>query len=125
MLDQEAVNDRTAEAVDTLVLRSHAIAVTKGFWDHLETEDTKLYLGEKIALAHSELSEAIAADRNAILNEVNRRIEILKELADTCIRIFDMAAVIQDNIDVPTFGEILTAKISVNARRPYKHEKRY
>jgi NTP pyrophosphatase (non-canonical NTP hydrolase) len=72
--------------------------------------------GEFISLVHSEVSEALEADRR---NEGKER--VAEELADTIIRIFDGA--IEFDLDVET--AILT-KMAYNKTRSPKHGgKRY
>ena len=102
-------------------------------------------LGEMIALIHSEASEALEADRTGKIFSVDESEmtanEILElsddsdfkkvflgkikdsfedELADTVIRILDLAA--YKDIDLEAH---IKAKMRYNSMRPYKHGKRY
>lgn len=87
----------------------------QGFW---QSEN----VGEKIALMHSELSEALEADRKNLpsehLHEGFTGVE--EELADTIIRILDFAGHFKLRL-----GEALIAKLVYNTTRPYKHGKGY
>lgn len=88
---------------------------SQGFW---ESDNT----GEKIALMHSELSEALEADRKAITSDdkIPDFTGVEAELADTIIRIFDFAGYHQLRL-----AEALVAKMHVNLERPFKHGKAY
>lgn len=87
----------------------------QGFW---ESDNT----GEKIALMHSELSEALEADRKGIASDdkIPDFTGVEAELADTIIRIFDFAG--YHNLRL---AEALVAKMHVNLERPFKHGKAY
>ena len=87
-----------------------------GFWDGPQDS-----FGQKIALVHSELSEALEADRKSLKDDkLPDRDGREVELADAMIRIFDLAG--RYNMDL---GGALVAKIAYNASRPYKHGKAY
>jgi NTP pyrophosphatase (non-canonical NTP hydrolase) len=76
---------------------------------------------EKIALAHSELSEALEADRiGDPASDKIRTSSRAEELADAVIRIFDMA--VMAGIDI---GEAISLKMEYNKLRPLRHGKDY
>jgi NTP pyrophosphatase (non-canonical NTP hydrolase) len=83
-------------------------AVEKGFHDEYRS------FGESIALIHSELSEALEADR--VGNEENRK----EELADVFIRLADLCG----SLDVDLDQEV-EKKMEKNKNRPRLHGKRY
>lgn len=87
-----------------------------GFWADSVT------FGDKIALLHSELSEALEADRKQILNDdkIPEFTGVEAEFADTLIRLLDTAG----RYDM-RLGEAFVAKMLVNLQRPYKHGKQY
>jgi len=76
----------------------------------------------KIALIHSELSEALEADRKQIVNDdkIPEFTGIEAELADAVIRIFDLAGAYDLRL-----GEAIVAKMLYNLNRPFKHGKQY
>jgi NTP pyrophosphatase (non-canonical NTP hydrolase) len=112
----------------------HENARSKGFWDKERN------LGEMLMLIVSEVAEAMEADRNSHFTEVNMlgiagwvddkdfrahfandvKDTFEDELADACIRIFDLAY--SRNIDLQAHIE---AKMRYNATRPHMHGKKY
>ncbi len=98
-----------------LSILAHETAKDKGFWD----EDRSTL--EAIALIHSELSEAVEAERDG--NPPSEKIPdfsaIEEELADVCIRIFDLVG--QKKLDL---GGAIWAKMEHNLMRPYKHSRK-
>ena len=123
--------------INKLSKEIHSINVKNGFYEG------KKNIGEMIALCHSELSEALEADRKAQYSDWDNFNEELKaqkdhedgwkssfqihikdtfedELADTMIRIMDMSAYL--GIDLESH---IRAKMRYNSFREYKHGKNY
>ncbi|MYL41803.1 MazG nucleotide pyrophosphohydrolase domain-containing protein [Virgibacillus salexigens] len=67
-------------------------------------------MGTMLALIHSEVSEALEADRKRDINN------FYEELADVCIRVFDLCGA--HEIDLESAIEM---KMEKNKSRSYKH----
>lgn len=89
----------------------YQINVDNGFYEKEEG------FPARIALMHSELSEALEADRKNLMDDkLPHRTGIEVELADALIRILDCAAHMNLDIDGAVYE-----KMEVNKKRGYKH----
>jgi len=89
----------------------HANNKEKGFYDKPRE------VGTLLALIHSEVSEALEADRtDATDTHLRNRRGIEVELADVVIRVLDLGAYL--GLDI---GGAVMDKIKYNLTRPYKH----
>jgi len=70
--------------------------------------------GTSLALIHSEVSEALEADRKGDVEN------FVEELADVCIRVFDLCG--SRGFDLEN---VLYKKMEMNKRRQHKHGKLY
>jgi hypothetical protein len=107
----------TAELIRGLCFLVHTNAKAHGFWEVPNN------FGEKVSLAHSELSEALEAFREDSCKrdpKLPEHTAVAVELADAVIRIFDLAEGFGYDI-----ASALSAKMEYNITRPHKHGKRF
>lgn len=102
---------------------AHATSVSKGWYDDPETGLVmRLNVGMRIALVHSELSEALEVWRDGkmfldtILVRNGKPEGFGIELADAVIRICDLAAA--EGIDLE---HCVIEKMAYNKTRPHRH----
>ncbi len=119
--------------INILTKKVHNNAKEKGFYNNERN------IGELLCLIHSEVSEALEADRKdhftqksveEIINtpdedykevfEANVKNTFEDELADIVIRVMDLAG--YKNIDLETH---ILAKLKYNSSREQKHGKKY
>lgn len=105
-------------AVEMLVDRCHGASLRAGWWWEngkplLDSESVHYIVATKLALIHSEISEAMEGYRtNAADSHLPNYTSITVELADALIRIFDLAGALQLPI-----GRAFVEKLTYNASR--------
>lgn len=100
-----------AYALNGLSAICHTASAEAGWWATGKTD--KNVLGAKVALIHSEVSEALEGIRKDTKDShLTNRLAVEVELADALIRIFDLAGAL--NLDV---GGALIEKLDYNAKR--------
>ena len=121
--------------INEIAKAAYENAVSKGFYENPPS------IAERIALIHSEASEALESDRQGIYSNVAHMDVLLgieddeafkraftsdcknsfeDELADIMIHVMDLAA--YKGIDLEAH---IAAKMRYNSLRPYKHDKKY
>ena len=107
-----------SKSINELAQDIHANAVDHGWWDEPRS------FAEVVALCHSELSEALEADRAGepavYLREDGKPDGVAVEMIDCIIRILDWC----EHAGVGVEG-VLELKHEYNKTRPYKHGKKY
>lgn len=107
---------KAQEGIRELMLMSHGASFAAGWWHDRATGallDQAYQVPIKIALIHSEISEAMEADRKGLADDkLTHRAGIEVELADAMIRILDLAGAL--DLDL---GGALVEKVQFNAAR--------
>ena len=119
------MNNEISDSVALLVGECHGASRKAGWWhDNFTGEDLrehccvgtrlgKALVAEKLCLIHSEVSEAMEGHRKGLMDDKLPQFKaITVELADACIRIFDLAGAL--GLDL---GPALAAKMAYNAQR--------
>lgn len=106
---------------NTLQFVCHQAALLAGWWNGREGKDVrtmgteffKLWVGTKLALVHSEVSEAVEGYRKDRMDDhLPHRKAIEVELADAIIRIYDLAGGMQLDL-----AGAIEEKLAYNAQR--------
>ena len=105
----------TEYGLDALAAVLHETAREKGFWDGEYNHDK---IGNKLALVHSEVTEALEA-----LRKDQGRDKFVEELADILIRVLDLWAGMDRVLasGLPSIHDTLVNKSLVNKKRDKLH----
>jgi NTP pyrophosphatase (non-canonical NTP hydrolase) len=97
-----------------LVEKAHGMAKGKGWWEGTHN------LPEKLALIHSEVSEALEAYRDRMppvfYADGGKPEGLAVELADAVIRIADLCGYLKVDL-----ADVIAKKMAYNATRPHRH----
>ena len=105
-----------ADSFSALAEAAHANSASHGFWDNRE-KDPISYKLSRIALMHSELSEAVEGIRKGLMDDHLPHCTMEEaELADVIIRVLDYSAGF--GLDV---GRVVIEKMRYNEGRPHMH----
>ena len=107
-----------SKSINEFTREIHANSVAHGWWEQPRS------FGEIIALCHSELSEALEADRAGqdycFVRANGKPDGVAVEMVDCIIRILDWFGYAKIDVE-----EIMEMKHNFNISRPYKHGKKY
>lgn len=106
--------------IQQAVRTCHEIAKEKGFWLAREHMPKPLAVAVALALVHSEASEALEVARSTPKNATIDTEALGEELADICIRVFDLAGWFSLDLE-----GIILSKIVKNRNRPPMHGKAF
>ena len=119
------MTNKIIDSVDLLVGECHGASRKAGWWTYSETGVDlrehccvgtrlgKALVAEKLCLIHSEVSEAMEGHRKGLMDDKLPQFKAMTvELADACIRIFDLAGALGLEL-----GPALAVKMAYNANR--------
>lgn len=87
------------EGINEAVKLCHTVSRDAGWWAGLDPDEPMVF-ATKLALTHSELSEALEGSRKSLMDShLPHRRAVEVELADAVIRIFDLAGACDMNLE--------------------------
>ena len=118
LINSNKTLEELALIVNDVTLYCHGAAFASGWWHNKNGEPKDItdpdFLAAKIALMHSELSEALEGMRKKLQDDHLPHFDMFTvELADTMIRIMDTAGA----LGLP-LGDALSQKLRYNLTRP-------
>lgn len=109
------------DGIDELTYKCHSLSASAGWWNDCKDVPDRYVVPTKIALIHSEISEAMEGYRKDKMDDhLPHRPSIEVELADAIIRICDLAGYLELDL-----GGALVEKVEYNQdREDHKLENR-
>lgn len=108
--------------LDKISREIHETSSIKGFWDYMYArpevpKDEFIFFAKQIAMIHSEATEVLEA-----LRKNKGQDQVVEELADILIRVFDLYEGLRVNGDVEdSLHKTIIKKMKVNQERPRMH----
>lgn len=108
--------------LDDVSKEIHKTSVEKGFWDYMYASlmpvyDPFIFYAKQLAMVHSEATEVLEALRKNKGQE-----QVVEELADILIRVFDLYEGLRSSGEVQdSLHETLERKMGINKDRPRMH----
>jgi NTP pyrophosphatase (non-canonical NTP hydrolase) len=112
-LNENWTKPRIANTLNGIAELCYLRSLSAGWWTSMGTEDKVTVIASKLALIHSEISEALEGVRKDLQDDhlPNRKM-VEVELADAVIRIFDLSGAM--GLDI---GGALAEKLEYNLQR--------
>lgn len=110
---------RSPLAINHLVDLCHGRSIDAGWWKGQDINDPTV-VAMKLALIHSEISEALEGHRKGLMDDHLPHLPMaIVELADAVIRICDLAGALSKRIcvDGVDLGQAITQKLEYNLHR--------
>ena len=105
---------RTARHINEFASAAHTVAKDVGWWTNAKGRPKRVDVPKLLCLIHSEISEALGGHRRNLMDDkLTHRKMIEVELADTLIRIGDLAGAL--GLDL---GGAVVEKMAFNQTRP-------
>ncbi len=102
--------------INELAKRINENAVEKGFYDGITDNADPVWISNRLMLIVSELSEGLEGVRQGNLSSAPKSGGLGEELADACIRIFDLAHSLGIDLEAA-----IKEKMLYNSNRAFKH----
>jgi NTP pyrophosphatase (non-canonical NTP hydrolase) len=108
------------DSINALAKIIHETARSKGFYEPTDSMPdgarNPVWIACRLMLVVSELGEALEAVRDGNFNAEPKSGGLMEELADACIRLFDLAYSIDGDL-----AQAIWVKMAFNAARPKGH----
>lgn len=94
----------------------HEIAKESGFWDDVDATDF-VFQAKQLAMIHSEVTEVLEA-----LRKSKSQLEVVEELADILIRVYDFYwGLLEAGVVHSSLEDVFWDKMKKNMTRPRMH----